>query len=322
MSTNRNHERLLRWYPPNWRARYGEGFEALLEDTYGQHIAWRARVSIARAGLSERARETGLVGNPTSSNDRLRSGSQLVLCGWSLFMVAGAIFAKFTEHWGVATPLAHRTLASISDAAVRWAGSGGMVLVSLAGLSIIPAMRRLLRQGGWSHVQRSVVRGIAVVSLALLLTGAVGVWARFLNHQQRNGGSVAYEVVVLLCALALVAAIVAATSTAITVTRQLDLSRRALLSLSTTALAVTVLMAIVTAGTVTWWASEAANAPRFLRNGIGSGLIPTSSLLPPALVVGVLLMILGLVSALSGVRRVTKGFRADPAPSPLSEGPR
>jgi hypothetical protein len=322
MSTNRNLERLLRWYPPNWRARYGEGFEALLEDTYGQHIGWRARVLVARAGLAERARESGLLGNPTSSSDRLRSGSLLVMCGWSLFMVAGAIFAKFTEHWGVATPLAHRTLASASDAAVQWAGGVGMVLVALAGLCVIPAVRRLLRHGGWSRVQRSVVQGVTVVSAALLLTGAVGVWARFLNNHQRNGGSVAYEVVVLLCALALVAAIVAATSTTITVTRQLELSRRTLLNLSTTALAVTVLMAIVTAGTVTWWASEAANAPWFLRNGIGSGLLPTSSFLPPALVVAVFLMILGLASALSGARRVAKGFRADAVPLSSNEGSR
>jgi len=81
MSTNRNHDQLLRWYPPNWRTRYGEGFAALLSDTYGEHVTWRAHVSIARAGLVERVRETGLVGNPTNSNDRLRSGSQLVLCG-------------------------------------------------------------------------------------------------------------------------------------------------------------------------------------------------------------------------------------------------
>ncbi|HVA70620.1 MAG TPA: hypothetical protein VNF08_04770 [Acidimicrobiales bacterium] len=52
-----------------------------MSDTYGEHVTWRAHVSIARAGLVERVRETGLVGNPTNSNDRLRSGSQLVLCG-------------------------------------------------------------------------------------------------------------------------------------------------------------------------------------------------------------------------------------------------
>ena len=313
MRTPRTGERLLRWYPPSWRARYGEGFAALLDDTYGQHISRRAQISIARAGLTERVRETGLVGVATSAEGRLRSGSQLVLCGWSLFMVAGAIFAKFTEHWGVATPVAHRTLPRISDVAVQWAGGVGMVLVLLAGVFVLPAVIALLRDGGWSRVRRPIVRGVTVVSTALLLTSAVAVWARFLNSHQRNGGSVAYEVVVLLCALVLVAAVITATSTAISVTRQIDLSRKALLVLSSTALAVTVLMAIVTAGTVAWWASESMYAPAFLRHGIGSGLFLTSSTLPPALIAAGLLMILGLVTALAGARRATKGFRANTA---------
>jgi hypothetical protein len=315
MSKTKTHDRLLRWYPPNWRSRYGEGFAALLEDTYAQDMSWRARVSIARAGLVERARETGLVGVAASSNDRLLTGSQLVLCGWSLFMVAGAIFAKFTEHWGVAIPKAHRTLPSLGDRAVQWAGGVGMVLVLLAGLFAIPAVIHLLRHAGWSRVRRPVERGVTVLSMALILTSAVAIWAQFLNNHQRNAGSVAYEVVFLLCALALVAAIVTVTSTVVSVTRQLDLSRRALLVLSTTALAVTLSMAIITAGTVTWWASEAAYAPQFLRHSIGSGLFLTSSFLPPALLVSGLLMVLGLVIALTGVRRVAHGLRADTAPA-------
>jgi chromate transport protein ChrA len=284
-----------------------------LEDTYGEHTKWRARVAIARAGLVERARETGLVFNPTSSNDRLRSGSHLVLCGWSLFMVAGAIFAKFTEHWGVATPMAHRTLPRVGDLAVQWAGGVGMVLVLLAGVFVLPAVIASLRHGGWSRVRRPVLRGLTVVSTALLLTGAMAIWSRFLNNHQRNGSWVAFEIVVLLCALVFVAAIITATSAAITVTRQIDLSRKALLVLSSTALAVTVLMATVTAGTVAWWVSEATYAPQFLRHSIGSGLFLTSSSLPPALLAAGLMMILGLVTALAGARRVANGFRTNTA---------
>jgi cytochrome bd-type quinol oxidase subunit 2 len=228
-------------------------------------------------------------------------------------MVAGAIFAKFTEHWGIATPRAHRTLPRISDVAVQWAGGVGMVLVLLAGVIVLPALFGFVRRDGWSRVRRPIVRGVTVMFTALLLTSAVAVWARFLNSHERNGGSVAYEVVVLLCALVLVVAIITATSTAITVTRQIDLSRRTLKVLSSTALAVTVLMAIVTAGTVAWWASEATYAPAFLRHSIGSGLFLTSNSLPPALIAAGLLMILGLVTAIAGARRVTNGFRTNTA---------
>lgn len=322
MKSSRSAERLLRWYPLNWRARYGEGFAALLEDTYAQNLSWRARASIARAGLVERAREAGFVGVATSADDRLRTGSQLVLCGWALFMVAGPIFAKFTEHWGVATPRTHRTFPSLSIGAVHWAGGAGLLLVLLAGLFVGPAVIRLLRSAGWSRVRRSVLRSVSVLSAALLLTSAVVIWAQFLNQHQRNGGSVGYEVVVLLSGLVLMAALVTVTSTVISVTHQLDLSHRALQVLATTALAVTLSMVIVTAGTVAWWASEANYAPHFLANSLGSGLFQTPGTLPSALILSGLLMTLGLVTALAGLWRVAHGVRADTVPSLLSGEPR
>jgi hypothetical protein len=237
-------------------------------------------------------------------------------------MVAGPIFAKFTEHWGVATPRTHRTFPSISIDAVQWAGGAGLVLVLLAGLFVVPAVIRLLRSAGGSRVRRSVLRSVSVLSAALLLTSVVVIWAQFLNHHQRSGGSAGYEVVVLLSGLVFVAALVTVTSTAISVTRQLDLSRRALQVLATTALAVTLSMVIVIAGTVAWWASEAVYAPHFLVNSLGSGLFQTPSALPPALILSGLLMILGLVTALAGVRRVAHGVRAGTGPSLLGSEPR
>lgn len=314
MNETKRYERLIRWYPSNWRRRYGDGFAALLEDTYGANApSWRARVSIARTGLAERAREAGLIGGATSSNDRLRAGSQLVLCGWSLFMVAGAIFAKFTEHWDTATPIAHRTLPNVSDSAVQWAGGAGMALVLLAGFFAVPATIRLLRDGGWTSIRRPMLQSVVAILVATVLTAAVAMRAHHLNYLQRNGGSVAYEVIFLLCCLAIVAALVTVTSSVISVTRQLNFSRSALLILSTLALVITLLMSVITAGTIAWWANEATYAPQFLHNSIGSGLWLTSNSLPPALLVSGALMILGLVTALTGVRRALGGFRFDAA---------
>jgi hypothetical protein len=51
-------QRLLRWYPPAWRHRYGEELMALLEDTYGTGpLPRRCRTSLFRSGMIERARE-------------------------------------------------------------------------------------------------------------------------------------------------------------------------------------------------------------------------------------------------------------------------
>lgn len=46
---------LLRWYPRDWRERYGEEFLTLVEDTLdGRRPGWRLRLGVARAGLRER----------------------------------------------------------------------------------------------------------------------------------------------------------------------------------------------------------------------------------------------------------------------------
>jgi hypothetical protein len=97
---NDRFERMIRWYPTQWRARYGDEMAALLEDTHGMSaVPLRDRISLAKSGSMERAREAGLIGDSSEPDERIRTGSLLVLCGWALFMVAGAIFAKFTEHW-------------------------------------------------------------------------------------------------------------------------------------------------------------------------------------------------------------------------------
>src|ERR1019366_7091323 len=97
MSTSRS-DRLLRWYPRAWRERYGDEFVALIEDTYpARKIPYGERARIARGGLSEHVHALSLGDVESSANDRVRTGSLLVLCAWALFVVAGAGFAKMTE---------------------------------------------------------------------------------------------------------------------------------------------------------------------------------------------------------------------------------
>ena len=63
MSRRRDPARLLRWYPPAWRARYGDELAALIDDDLaGRAPTCRFRCSIAAAGLREHAHEAGLAG--------------------------------------------------------------------------------------------------------------------------------------------------------------------------------------------------------------------------------------------------------------------
>ena len=139
MNRSRRFERLLRWYPARWRERYRREMVALLEDTYGsRRIPWSARVSLMKNGSLERARGVGWVGDVASPSDRLKAGSTLIVTCWSLFVVAGAIFAKFSEHWNVLTPVADRPAANVGYNAVQWSGVVGVGLVGLGALLVLP----------------------------------------------------------------------------------------------------------------------------------------------------------------------------------------
>jgi hypothetical protein len=50
--------RVLRWYPRDWRRRYGDELVALLEDMFGDEpLSVRCRMSLCRSGTIERIRE-------------------------------------------------------------------------------------------------------------------------------------------------------------------------------------------------------------------------------------------------------------------------
>ena len=73
---SRDYEHMLRWYPPAWRARYGDELTALMEDMYAAsgRVPPRARLGLVRAGLVERAREAGLVGTAVGPAARVTGG--------------------------------------------------------------------------------------------------------------------------------------------------------------------------------------------------------------------------------------------------------
>jgi hypothetical protein len=303
--------RLLRWYPPSWRARYGDELAALLEDTHGTNaVPFRQRCAIAWAGTAERARAAGLLGDSGGPNERLRAGSILVLCAWGLFMVAGGIYAKFTDNWFAMTPALHRELPQASYATVQWAGVVGVVLVLTGAALVVPAFVRLLRQGGWASLRRPLLRALTVGAGAIALTAGLVVWAHQINAHDRNGRLLAYGIVFVVWGLVVIAAVAATTAGAVAVGRRLDLSRPILQLLGSLALALAVTMAAVMAGVITWWSAMATNAPWVMRRAIGNGVPFTSSTVPPTLVLIGMLMLIGVVVAAAGVVRLAPALRS------------
>jgi hypothetical protein len=105
-----------------------------------------------------------------------------------------------------------------------------------------------------------------------------------------------------------------ATGAALRVSRQLDLPARTLRLLGRLAITLSVAMSAILIGTALWWASESVYAPRFMREGIGSGIVITSSTFPLSLVIAGLLMLLGLGVAATGVARLAPSLRRREAP--------
>ena len=309
MSTRR-HERMIRWYPPQWRERYGAEMTALLEDhdaTAGG-VPWRHRFGLARAGLAERARGAGLTGSGAGP-ERVRAGSVWVLCGWALFMVAGAVFAKFADNWWIGTPAVDRLPASASYDTVAVLGVVGCAIVALAGLLVVPSFVRLVRAGQWGTVRRAVWRVLLAAAVsALLLAGGLA-WAHHLSRHARNGGSVVYAVAFVGIGLCVFVAVACATSAAVTVARRTELPGGVLRTLGAMALGLSAVMVLLFVAFVTWWATQAAYVPRVLLDGIGNGFPFTSSAVPPTLLFAGVFMLLGLVLAAGGAVRIVLSTR-------------
>lgn len=310
MSTGR-YEHLLRFYPPTWRARYGDELVALMEDTdaHGDGLSQRRRLGIVRAGLSERLHEMG-GGTDPAPVERVRSGSLLVLCGWTLFVVAGAGFAKLAEHWDTAMPRSDRWLPAGAYDTVQWAAGIGAVIVLVGAAFAVPALVRFVRYGGWPMVRRPVLRAVAVSAVAVVTTVGAIVWTHLVGPGRQGGGSPAFPVVGIVWAVLTVGALATTTTAVVIVARHLHLSSWVARLEGLLALLLTMAMVAIIGGMVVWWGSVATNAPRFL-SGSGSGLFDTPA--PLTTVSAGLLMLTGLALALWGDSRVVRSIRATSA---------
>jgi hypothetical protein len=304
---------LLRWYPAAWRDRYGEEFLAMMEDTLGGRPATRRlRLSIAWAGLRERAHRTGLVGDNVPPADRARAGSIVVLCAWTAFVLAGGSFQKLSEHFTQAVPARDHTLPNIAFGAVFAAAIiGGLLVLSGAAIAL-PALGRFLRAGGWASVRRHFARAAAATGVALVAMVALVAVAHTLTPAQRNGALLYHPVVwyylvqFVGTALLLAAMIALWTVAAVAAARRLDLPRPVLRAEAALAVGVMVMMAVMTASTAVWWGAISSWAPWFLQGlPAGSG----GSAFDPDLAATMGLMLVATVVAACGATRVTRSWR-------------
>jgi hypothetical protein len=293
---------LLRWYPTAWREHYGEELVALMEDDLaGRRPTVGFRLSVAAGGIRERAHGAGLLGDARSPAERARSGSLLVLCAWTVFVLAGASFSKLSEHFDGAVPPAARSLPTRAFDAVEVAAAVGGVLVVGGALVAMPAFARFLRQGGWAAVRRHMIRAAVVTAITVGATLALLPWAHSLTSAQRNGGSVPYGLAFLAWAALVATTLILWTAVAVAAGRRVELSGRPLALESALATVVAAAMVAMTLATAVWWGALADRAPWFLHGTpVGSG----GSSFDPRLAMTTAVMLVAAATGVYGAVRI------------------
>ena len=294
----------LAWYPSAWRERYGDELVAMVDDVRAEGplprgFGW----SLVVGGLRERVRESGVVGDRGGAPARVRAGSLVVLSAWGLMMLCGASIAKAQEHFAQSMPAGQRTVAQVAIDVVSVAGVVGVLLVVAGALAALPSFVGFLRRGGWPQVRRRVTAAsLLTLVLAACLVGLSG-WAHGLTSQQRNGASAEYSAAFVAVALFVAVTLLAWQLVAIRCASVITFTPRLLRVESALAYALTMVMVVVTAGTVTWWAQVARHAPWFVQGSARGVMVSGVSW---RLVLTASMMTLSSALAIAGTTRIAR----------------
>ena len=298
---------LLRWYPAAWRERYGDEMSAMVEDTLGgKPPSLKLRVQLARGGAREHLHRAALIGDDHPPEDRRRAGAALVLAGWGALVIAGATFAKATEHWQDATSPAQRTIADAAYTTVEVAAGIGAVAILAAVLAALPALRRALALGGWKVIRGAVGLAVILSVAGAAATAGLAQWAHHLSYADRNGASSSYGGAFLGWGVLCVAIVAAWTNAGIRVERGLRPSARLMRIEWAAGSLAAVSTVVVSASIMTWWAAVATKSPWVLQ-----GAAPGSSGSWWSLPVGaaVVIAVPAAGAAAYGLRRLVRPLR-------------
>jgi hypothetical protein len=170
VETARRAASLLRWYPRQWRDRYGDEFaELLMSEVSEQPHSWRRSADVARTGLTARLSYAGLGGHTLDPSAQVRAGLVSAVSAVAVFLAFGvAMWAQLTIGWQWSRP---NTAATNVAMMVM---SGAMVLfVSLALLAALPVLWCVLTgfaRGQWRGLAGPT--SLVLVGAALLIVGS------------------------------------------------------------------------------------------------------------------------------------------------------
>jgi hypothetical protein len=157
----RRAQRLLRWYPRDWRVRYGDEFaELLISDMTEQPRSLKTPADVAVSGIVARVAYAGLGRSTLEPLDRTRRTLIAFACAAAVFVTFGlGMWAQMTIGWQWSAP---NTVATSASMVVM--SYSVLALLSLAAFAVLPI--------AWT-VWRSLHGGTgALRPLALAIAGA------------------------------------------------------------------------------------------------------------------------------------------------------
>jgi MFS family permease len=300
-------KQMLRWYPLEWRERYGDEFIALLEDSlHDVSPSLRLRFSTAWAGLRERGHHSGLLGDHQTPTNRLRAASLLILCSWSAFVLAGASFSKLSEHFAAAMPLNSKASAQIFFNVVSALGIASAVVVLVGAGVAAPTFVKYLRRRGWSSLLRLITPAFSFTLFTVGAAVAVMDWAHHLSTLQRNGGNGLYAVTVVGLGVAVAVSVALWTYVAVHHASRIEFSHLVLRSEAVLACLLSGMMIAMTFATALWWLAVGSNAPWFLQ---GARFGVAGSPISINIVLTMLLMLVSGAASILGLGRIVHVWR-------------
>jgi len=161
---------LLRWYPREWRDRFGEEFTALLLDEMGeQPRSVRRSLNVAWSGLVARTAQAGMAGASLSEGAQSQASLGWITAALAAFLCFGlGMWSQLVVGWQWTSP---DTAATTIGTVVISLAVLYLVVLGLAALAPVVALA-LLQLARKKEAALGVALVVTVVSGAVLIAGA------------------------------------------------------------------------------------------------------------------------------------------------------
>jgi hypothetical protein len=263
---------LLRWYPRAWRERYGEEFQALIQDTMADgRPTWRLRLGVVWSGLRERGHQARRAGGTAVKRWAGPGG------WWSLF-VTGLVLASLPLAVAESARQAQGWQIAAVDGVLAAVALTGVVVLAGA-LTTLPALVRFLRTGGWPKIQRQVMRATGATVAACAVVVGLSVISAGRSPAQLNT-SWAFAIVGLAAGLAMAVAVRLWATAAVTTARQLKLAPRVRAIHLVLGAVIRSMVTVMFVALTLWWSAAQSSAfllvMALLNLVLGAVLVPST----------------------------------------------